>query len=117
MRISDGVQTCALPISFPTICRSGQRRPALELIQRWKSGESWHRGLLLLSMATSAFISPTVGRRALFMMRWRGIIDLSRLCGEEVERSEEQTSELQSLMRNSYAVFCLKKKKDELYIT
>src|SRR3546814_6453260 len=26
-------------------------------------------------------------------------------------RSEEQTSELQSLMRSSYAVFCLKKKK------
>src|SRR3546814_3172904 len=28
-------------------------------------------------------------------------------------RSEEHTSELQSLMRISYAVFCLKKKKDE----
>src|SRR3546814_9975811 len=28
-------------------------------------------------------------------------------------RSEEHTSELQSLMRNSYAVFCLKKKKKE----
>src|SRR3546814_2975187 len=27
------------------------------------------------------------------------------------ERSEEHTSELQSLMRSSYAVFCLKKKK------
>src|SRR3546814_2390324 len=27
------------------------------------------------------------------------------------ERSEEHTSELQSLMRISYAVFCLKKKK------
>src|SRR3546814_466777 len=27
-----------------------------------------------------------------------------------LERSEEHTSELQSLMRNSYAVFCLKKK-------
>src|SRR3546814_8055941 len=27
-----------------------------------------------------------------------------------VKRSEEHTSELQSLMRNSYAVFCLKKK-------
>src|SRR3546814_1954874 len=26
-------------------------------------------------------------------------------------RSEEHTSELQSLMRNSYAVFCLKKKR------
>src|SRR3546814_2060647 len=29
----------------------------------------------------------------------------------ERDRSEEHTSELQSLMRNSYAVFCLKKKK------
>src|SRR3546814_5853135 len=29
------------------------------------------------------------------------------------DRSEEHTSELQSLMRNSYAVFCLKKKKEE----
>src|SRR3546814_1992478 len=29
---------------------------------------------------------------------------------EAVERSEEHTSELQSLMRISYAVFCLKKK-------
>src|SRR3546814_6078263 len=29
------------------------------------------------------------------------------------ERSEEHTSELQSLMRISYAVFCLKKKKQE----
>src|SRR3546814_1057028 len=29
----------------------------------------------------------------------------------DVGRSEEHTSELQSLMRNSYAVFCLKKKK------
>src|SRR3546814_1139987 len=28
-------------------------------------------------------------------------------------RSEEHTSELQSLMRNSYAVFCLKKKKEQ----
>src|SRR3546814_1208201 len=28
-------------------------------------------------------------------------------------RSEEHTSELQSLMRNSYAVFCLKKKHDK----
>src|SRR3546814_10306219 len=31
--------------------------------------------------------------------------------GHEVPRSEEHTSELQSLMRISYAVFCLKKKK------
>src|SRR3546814_7498744 len=30
------------------------------------------------------------------------------------ERSEEHTSELQSLMRSSYAVFCLKKKNQRL---
>src|SRR3546814_1395947 len=30
--------------------------------------------------------------------------------GDRVGRSEEHTSELQSLMRTSYAVFCLKKK-------
>src|SRR3546814_6919496 len=31
------------------------------------------------------------------------------------DRSEEHTSELQSLMRISYAVFCLKKKKKNKY--
>src|SRR3546814_10707050 len=31
--------------------------------------------------------------------------------GAQADRSEEHTSELQSLMRISYAVFCLKKKK------
>src|SRR3546814_6807686 len=33
--------------------------------------------------------------------------------GEHDRRSEEHTSELQSLMRNSYAVFCLKKKNNK----
>src|SRR3546814_5559796 len=32
------------------------------------------------------------------------------------QRSEEHTSELQSLMRISYAVFCLKKKKHKTHI-
>src|SRR3546814_4100131 len=34
-----------------------------------------------------------------------------------LNRSEEHTSELQSLMRISYAVFCLKKKKQNTYTT
>src|SRR3546814_6229828 len=34
------------------------------------------------------------------------------LAPEQASRSEEHTSELQSLMRISYAVFCLKKKKE-----
>src|SRR3546814_7070858 len=34
--------------------------------------------------------------------------------GNDPHRSEEHTSELQSLMRISYAVFCLKKKKNNI---
>src|SRR3546814_5110567 len=37
--------------------------------------------------------------------------DLSIVKAWKADRSEEHTSELQSLMRTSYAVFCLKKKK------
>src|SRR3546814_9157847 len=37
--------------------------------------------------------------------------------GMTLPRSEEHTSELQSLMRISYAVFCLKKKKNQKYVT
>src|SRR3546814_5951939 len=36
---------------------------------------------------------------------------LAKVQAGESKRSEEHTSELQSLMRISYAVFCLKKKK------
>src|SRR3546814_10710700 len=38
-----------------------------------------------------------------------GLLNFAK--GPERRRSEEHTSELQSLMRSSYAVFCLKKQK------
>src|SRR3546814_4159034 len=41
----------------------------------------------------------------------RGIVAAGVHHRDPAERSEEHTSELQSLMRISYAVFCLKKKK------
>src|SRR3546814_4910312 len=47
---------------------------------------------------------------------FEGDADLVEFAGDGVAvaaRSEEQTSELKSLMRISYAVFCLKKKKLE----
>src|SRR3546814_6864087 len=44
-----------------------------------------------------------------FMARLRDAVGLAR----EQTRSEEHTSELQSLMRISYAVFCLNKKKKQ----
>src|SRR3546814_8680040 len=40
-----------------------------------------------------------------------GIEQVGKVDLAELVRSEEHTSELQSLMRISYAVFCLKKKK------
>src|SRR3546814_2082945 len=43
-----------------------------------------------------------------------GAVGLARC---QADRSEEHTSELQSLMRISYAVFCLKKKKNNKDIT
>src|SRR3546814_3865429 len=48
-------------------------------------------------------------------LRAPGLVDeVATILGEqaiETGRSEEHASELQSLMRRSYAVFCLKKKK------
>src|SRR3546814_9909738 len=40
-----------------------------------------------------------------------GTVPAIKPAAEMTKRSEEHTSELQSLMRTSYAVFCLKKKK------
>src|SRR3546814_8458951 len=51
-------------------------------------------------------------RLAVEMITIQQIVALSRREADVAVtmRSEEHTSELQSLMRNSYAVFCLKKK-------
>src|SRR3546814_5241877 len=62
---------------------------------------------------------PPGGQHTASYYRGRGRDDRSkparrgagRPVREEGERSEEHTSELQSLMRISYAVFCLKTKK------
>src|SRR3546814_8688403 len=50
----------------------------------------------------------STARFGLTRTQWRALVYIYRTPGM---RSEEHTSELQSLMRNSYAVFCLKKKK------
>src|SRR3546814_5382704 len=46
--------------------------------------------------------------------RQRGLEQVRRIHRAARGRSEEHTSELQSLMRISYAVFCLKKKKNSI---
>src|SRR3546814_6514942 len=57
---------------------------------------------LLADGTTFAVVTTPLVRRPLFQLLRQHLPD--------VTRSEEHTSELQSLMRISYAVFCLKKK-------
>src|SRR3546814_4834489 len=58
-------------------------------------------GGLILSQILTLYTTPVV---YLYLDRFR-------LWANRKRRSEEHTSELQSLMRISHAVFCLKKKK------
>src|SRR3546814_4606759 len=51
-------------------------------------------------------------RKTSVLLLAANILRLTLINAHVVGRSEEHTSELQSLMRISYAVFCLKKKKN-----
>src|SRR3546814_10197490 len=69
--------------------------------------------------ATPASAAATGDALAKFVQAWRAARSMWNTAmpadggkGEPI-RSEEHTSELQSLMRISYAVFCLKKKKKQ----
>src|SRR3546814_3009383 len=73
--------------------------------QKSVSGRS-HRAVL----STELWMIPELGHFALILALAVAVVQGSL-------RSEEHTSELQSLMRISYAVFCLKKKKQKLRIT
>src|SRR3546814_9460032 len=69
-------------------------------------------GLIFIPLNTMAF--ATLG--STYRTDGASLLNLVRSVGASVgisvvTRSEEHTSELQSLMRISYAVFCLKKKK------
>src|SRR3546814_9155210 len=57
------------------------------------------------------FTSKSADEEAIYSITKTIFDNLDRLGEVHPQRSEEHTSELQSLMRNSYAVFCLKKKK------
>src|SRR3546814_2444918 len=69
---------------------------------------------LLSHTAGSAGTAPPSSSAVKVSLSIVGPVDGSR---RTQPRSEEHTSELQSLMRISYAVFCLKKKKDQIHQT
>src|SRR3546814_5608939 len=96
-----GVQTCALPIClschdalvlirFPFHRHAG-RVPASKLQRAMTPVESWTPEQVRSDGTFHMYVAQGAYRRP--------------------PRSEEHTSELQSLMRISYAVFCLKKQK------
>src|SRR3546814_6213893 len=76
-------------------------------------------GLRIDPISTSDALQPfhcPLGRHIVEFIRFLSRLRLRDLLGvspwlTDSLRSEEHTSELQSLMRISYAVFCLKKKK------
>src|SRR3546814_9699261 len=62
-------------------------------------------------------IGSSISRRGVERSAAKLLIGERRAGTRMISRSEEHTSELQSLMRISYAVFCLKKKKEQMNTT
>src|SRR3546814_5743902 len=60
------------------------------------------------AVVAGALLAPTVLAHCRVVVAEQ--LEMTTFVAEHVQRSEEHTSELQSLMRSSYAVFCLKKK-------
>src|SRR3546814_8375457 len=85
---------------FPT----SEPRPEGELqeLERiWHAPSGWAR----LTVVNNNYIGAYYVGAAFLFFLLAGVLELVMRV-----RSEEHTSELQSLMRSSYAVFCLKKK-------
>src|SRR3546814_7147639 len=88
---------------MPTWARCGRANRVMSLSSQ---GESFHLAFDIFSKKMSAV---RAGLPESFLSDPRFNAKGSRF--STANRSEEHTSELQSLMRISYAVFCLKKKK------
>src|SRR3546814_7372260 len=109
MRNSDWSSECALPI-YPVVSVVRDEKGVLTSISPSGRDSTQHESIIY-------FETDRADAR-----RRRRLIDNVRSTLAEVraavaDRSEEHTSELQSLMRISYAVFCLKKKNTTLSCT
>src|SRR3546814_5294405 len=103
------------------VCSSDLRtcKPSAAALRIWRDAKPLHaspakvylesRGILAASPALRFHPRTPLGPkgRTRFLPAMIAAVSLD-------ERSEEHTSELQSLMRISYAVFCLKKKKKNI---
>src|SRR3546814_6643579 len=101
-------------VAFPAREHGADRAPQLvvRFLRKRRAGFALHDRLICLDQRL-----PVLGRHlgveveALVLLRdFQRLLEL-RMVEAHDDRSEEHTSELQSLMRISYDVFCLKKKK------
>src|SRR3546814_6022044 len=110
-----GVQTCALPISeFRVSSVTGTiataTLPATDGTGNVYSYTLQAIGTGIFSPSTVLVFNANRSTSAAYDA-WLGSVNGRMRHNARWARSEEHTSELQSLMRISYAVFCLKKKK------
>src|SRR3546814_9629042 len=110
MRISDwSSDVCSSDLAVPPI--AAPLRRLVEWVADYYLAPP--AAVLKMVMASAAALD---GGRSVIEYRPTGIVPdrltPQRALAIERLRSEEHTSELQSLMRISYAVFCLKKKKN-----
>src|SRR3546814_8652776 len=116
-----GVQTCALPILLPVAGKA-----EVLVVPNLEAGNMLAKQLTFLGGADAAGV--VLGARVPIILTSRADSERTRLASCAIAallaraapkaapglpRSEEHTSELQSLMRNSYAVFCLKTKNTQ----
>src|SRR3546814_9971677 len=80
--------------------------PSISAISSCSPGEPQAERTSVSAATLNVRINMCFGLRS--RMRHRTLIGRTDVLGIAPERSEEHTSELQSLMRISYAVFCLK---------
>src|SRR3546814_10555594 len=128
-----GVQTCALPIFIDAgdVVIDGSLKGKVERLRAELGQERRDSGFGIRDSTRRGSCSPNPQSRIPNPeMQIEAVPRTSRRTSKETRqwqpprstrpksaRSEEHTSELQSLMRISYAVFCLKKKKQQIIYT
>src|SRR3546814_2079104 len=93
------------------------RKAKLDVVLAHQEVRRAHAGIVLDDqvehrlLARGAALTRDLGQRAAGQRLERRVVELD----QDQARSEEHTSELQSLMRISYAVFCLTKNTHQYY--
>src|SRR3546814_8720222 len=102
---------CRRKSDLQSIIQRGEQEMLKTPIARGVALATLGATLAIPSMAQAAFIEDT--KAGLELRNFYMNSDSRQDGAAQSKRSEEHTSELQSLMRISYAVFCLKKKTKE----